>query len=262
MQSLRDRNRTKHTRLKIGFSVGFLILLIFLAPVIFPKLSSGFRGAFSPLWKLENNIGANMHTFFSGFKTRRALDKENTELKNKLAEQEVKLVDRNALAGENEALKELLGRKEKSNLVLSTILVKPGRSIYDTIIIDLGSNAGIAVGANVYAYESVPVGTVTSVTANTATVTLFSTAGQKTNGRLESKNIDVELLGRGGGNFELKVPRDVTLEPGMSILLPSIKPAVIAVVPKSITDPRDPVQTFLLTSPVNINELNWVEVAH
>jgi hypothetical protein len=47
----------------------------------------------------------------------------------------------------------------------------------------------------------------------------------------------------------------------MNVLLPGIHSAIVAVVAKSITDPRDPVQTFLLTSPVNINELTWLEVA-
>jgi hypothetical protein len=46
----------------------------------------------------------------------------------------------------------------------------------------------------------------------------------------------------------------------MEVLLPGIKPAVVAIVAKSITDARDPVQTFILTSPININELNWVQV--
>jgi cell shape-determining protein MreC len=155
----------------------------------------------------------------------------------------------------------MLGRKQSGSYVLATILVKPGRSLYDTVVIDAGSEEGIRPEALVYAYQTVPVGTVTAVSAHSATVTLFTTSGQKTNGRIEGKNIDVELVGRGGGNFELKVPRDVTLMPDMTVLLPGLRTSVVAVVAKSITDARDPVQTFLLTSPVNINELNSVEVA-
>jgi len=261
MQSLRDKNRTKHTRTKIGISIAVLVLLFVLAPIVFPKLGGGFRTIFASIWKLENNTSSNLSSFFANFKSKRALEAENNALKNKIIEGQATLADHDALLHENEALKELLGRHQAGSFILGTILVKPGRSLYDIIVIDVGSTAGISNGAVVYAFGNIPIGNVTSVSSTTATVTLFSTAGQVTDGRVEGKNIDVELLGRGGGNFEIKVPRDVMLDPGMSVLLPGLSPSVIAVIAKSITDARDPAQTFLLTSPVNINELNWVEVA-
>ncbi len=260
MQSLRDKNRTKNTRVKVGASLAFLVLLLILAPIIFPSFGRGLRQLFAPLWKFENNASTNTKGFFANFASKRALNTENTDLKSKLSERDARLADHDALMHENEALKELLGRKGSDTFVLGTVLVKPNRSVYDTLIIDAGTDVGIKNGALVYAYGTIPIGTITSASTKTATVTLFSTAGQITNTRIEGKNIDIELVGRGGGNFELKVPRDINLEPDMEVLLPGIKPAVVAIVAKSITDARDPVQTFILTSPININELNWVQV--
>lgn len=260
MQSLRDRNKNKNLKTKIGVSFAVVVGIAILAPFIFPGMGRGLRTVVTPLWKLENNASVNSKNFFANFKSKRILEVENTTLKNTIVELEATLVEYDAVSHENDALKELLGRKITKDFILGTILIKPNRSVYDTLVIDAGASDGVTSGALVYAFGSIPVGTITAVSSQTSTVTLFSTAGQITNSRIEDKNIDVQLVGRGGGNFELKIPRDISLEPDMKIMLPGLKTAVVAVVTRSITDARDPVQTFLLTSPVNINELNWVQV--
>ncbi len=260
MQSLRDKNRNKDNRIKLWISGGVLILIIIIAPFVFPSLGNGMRTMLRPFWKLQNNIVGGADTFVSYFVSKHKLEVENESLRNQLMEMESRMADHTTLLQENLSLKEMFGRKISSNFILGSILVKPNRSLYDTIIIDIGLNNGIQVGNTVFAFGTTPIGTISNVSSNTSTVTLFSTSGQKTTGRIDGKNIDVELIGRGGGNFQLQIPRDVTLEPNTNILFPGITPRIIATIVKSITDARDPTQTFLLTSPVNINELNWVEV--
>ena len=260
MQSLRDKNRTKENRLKLWISGGVFVVLVLVAPFIFPWLGNGMRTILRPLWNLENGVVSGTDTFVSYFASKHMLEIENQSLKSQLIEMQARMADRATLAQENASLKEILGRTTSNNLILGTILVKPNRSLYDTLVIDIGADNGIKVGDTVFAYGTTPIGLVSSTGGSSATVTLFSTSGQKTTGRIDGKNIDVELIGRGGGNFQLQVPRDITLEPNTNVLFPGITPEVIAVVASSITDARDPTQTFLLTSPVNINELNWVEV--
>jgi len=70
----------------------------------------------------------------------------------------------------------------------------------------------------------------------------------------------MEVAGRGGGNFEMIVPRDFTIVKGDVALLPGIFPYVLGVVEIIISDPRDPFIKALLVSPVNIQELKFVEV--
>lgn len=260
MQSLRDKNRTKENRLKLWISGGVFVVIVIVAPFVFPWLGRGMRTMLRPFWELENNVVAGTDGFVSYFISKHALEIENQNLKSQLMEMQARMTDHATLEQENASLKEMLGRTTSTNLVLGTILVKPNRSLYDTLVIDIGADNGVKVGDIVFAYGTTPVGTVSSVSSTTATVTLFSTSGEITTGRIDGKNIDVQLTGRGGGNFQLQIPRDITLEPATNVLLPGITPEVIAVVASSITDPRDPTQTFLLTSPVNINELNWVEV--
>ena len=68
------------------------------------------------------------------------------------------------------------------------------------------------------------------------------------------------MIERGGGNFEMILPRDFILERGSVVTLPGIFPYVVAIVDTIISDPRDSFAKILLTSPINIQELKFVEV--
>ena len=56
------------------------------------------------------------------------------------------------------------------------------------------------------------------------------------------------------------IPRDLTLAEGDQAVLPGINPYVVGIVQTIISDPRDPFIKALLTSPVNMQELKFVEV--
>ena len=56
------------------------------------------------------------------------------------------------------------------------------------------------------------------------------------------------------------LPRDFVLEKGTEVVLPGITPYVIGIVQTIISDPRDSFQKALLSSPVNIQEIKFVEV--
>ena len=49
-------------------------------------------------------------------------------------------------------------------------------------------------------------------------------------------------------------------EKGDEVVLPGITPYVLGIMETTISDPRDPFAKTLLTSPVNIQELKFVEV--
>ena len=56
------------------------------------------------------------------------------------------------------------------------------------------------------------------------------------------------------------LPRDITLQKGDLVTIPGINPYTLAVVETVISDPRDPFTKALLSSPVNVQELKFVEV--
>jgi cell shape-determining protein MreC len=185
--------------------------------------------------------------------------KENQILKDELNNEKGKNNEYFALLKKNQELKEILGRTdENKDTILASILVN--NQIFDTFIIDIGENQNIKQGDLVFAYGNIPVGRIAEVYSTSSKVNLFSKAKEKTSVIIQSKNIYIDLIGRGGGNFEIILPRDLVLEKGENVLLPDIDTYLIAKVDSIISDPRDSFQKALLTTPVNINQLRFVQV--
>ncbi len=167
----------------------------------------------------------------------------------------------NSVLAENTSLKEILGRKnEKIKMTLAAILAKPNQSPYDTLIIDAGKAQNIGVGSLVFALGNVPIGKVDTVYEKSSKIILFSNSGEKTQVVLSGKSVFMELVGRGGGNFEMIMPKDFTLAKGDEVVMPGINPYLMARVETILSDPRDAFVKALLVSPVNIQEQKFVEV--
>ena len=140
------------------------------------------------------------------------------------------------------------------------MLEKPPHSAYDTLLIDGGASAGFAAGETVYAGGDTPIGTIQEVAASSALVKLYSAPGESTEARLSATGTDVTLVGRGGGDFSVQVPQELVVAPGATVVSKDIDPHVLALFQKVTSDARDPFQTLLLSSPVNVNDLSFVEI--
>lgn len=239
------RSHKKHKQNRLFFTLliagGALILLYVL-----------WRVAFSGPW-----YGDVAGTFFS---SRRALVSHVTALKLEEEKMHADGALLQLLADENEKLKKELKRETAGSRILATVLFPPGRSLYDTFVIDAGSEEGITEGARVYGFGSVAIGTVSKVDTNTATVLLYSSAGRETSGTMVESDIAVTLIGRGGGEYEIRMPREVHFEVGQVVSLQSTTPAIFATIEKISTDPRDPFQRLLAKAPINLQNLKWVVV--
>ncbi len=261
MQSLPARKNPRKRNQFIGTSVAVFLLAIL---IIFPGVtrSLGHAGEYilTPVLHLGQSIGRGFSAMGTNFRSKRALQTENDMLKQQLVEAGVRIADRDVLATENADLKDILGRKGEGNLVLATIISKPSRSPYDTVVVDIGANAGISAGAEVFAYGNIPIGSVREVYPTSAKIELFSTPGHKELVTLQGTNIQAELTGRGVGNFEMTLSREVAAPTGTAVLSTTLTPYVIGTVQKILSDPRDPFQKILIMSPVNIQQLKWVEI--
>jgi len=98
------------------------------------------------------------------------------------------------------------------------------------------------------------------VYSNTSLVTLYTNPGQATEAMIEGTNTNIELIGRGGGNFEMTIPLDLPFAKGNLVYLPSMQSEIIAIIEDVISSPNDPVKKVLLSSPVNVQSLKWVFV--
>jgi len=214
-----------------------------------------------PVLKIGNWISSGFDNIGYYFSSKSKLTKENEIIKEENSLLKLKMLDYEIVKSENLELKKVLSRLPgANNFILANILTKPNRSLYDTIIVDTGKKDGVTEGALVYAYGEIPIGRTSEVYDNTSLVTLYSSPGQKTEGIIDGVLSSVELVGRGGGNFETIVPVELTLQNGSIIYIPGFSAKVLAVVKSVISDPSDPFKKVILSSPVNIESLKWVQI--
>ena len=269
MSYLLDKRKKRKKFLKLLGLVLALVIFIYFQNPIFRGLSYAAQIVFRPFLSAGESVGGKFFSCGGYFQFKKSLQRENENLKLKLSEMEAQIANWGILSDENIKLKEIFGRSENRELILAAILAKPDRSPYDTLILDVGSEEGIEARSIVYAFGNIPIGKVSDVYPGSSKAILFSNPGEKTEvlvslGRSPSgeagKDIFMQVVGRGGGNFEMTLPRDLVLEKGTEVQLPGLAPRALAIVETILSDPRDAFQKALLVSPVNIQELKFVEI--
>ncbi len=245
------------------------ILKIFIILILFYLLS--ILGAFNFVTKIFNYIGgpvweakvaldgSDSLSYLTQSKS--SLREENIKLKDEISSLKISMIDVSIFKNENNKLKELLGRITKpNNFILASILVKPSSSPYDTLIIDIGDNYEVKGGFEVYINGNIPIGTISKVYRNTAQVELYSNPGRVTEGIIEDLDMNVGIIGRGGGNFEMSIPVGLDVLQGSFITLRGLDRGILAIVKEEISDKADPNKKMMLVSPINIQNQKWVEV--
>jgi cell shape-determining protein MreC len=264
MSYLLDRKNKRKRYLGIAFGVFLVVIIFYFRVSIFGGLSYVSHTIFRPVLVVSTSVKNKFSGTFSFFSYKNTLIKQNQDLEAELAEKNNQIANYNSILAENTELKDILNRKENPNvrdgMVLGAILSKPNASLYDTLVIDIGDDQGIKSGDVVFALGNVPIGKVESVFPSTSKVALFSTSSEATEVIISGKNIFMQLVGRGGGNFEMILPRDFDMPKGAEVVLPGIHPYPVAIAETIISDPRDAFAKALLVSPVNIQELKYVEV--
>jgi len=239
--------RTWHPWLRIAIIAASIIIFIVLAAVLVKRIVR----AVPPVY------GAPVA---DEFMSKRELISKVTALQTTIHSYDAQLTTLAQLQNENDALKAELGRTPAVTGILADVITLPNRSFYDTIVIDAGSAQGIKEKMVAYAFGDVALGDVTTVDPDTSTITLYSQPGRQSSGTAVGSDVAVTLIGRGSGEYEVQLPRDVPLDVGAEIAQQSVTPATIATIEKVITDPRDPFQRLLAKAPVNLQALKWVIV--
>lgn len=244
---------------------GVIIIILIASFLLRSPLSYFFsRTATSiaaPFWKIGKNIKENFSGYTHLLKSKKTLLAENEDLKDQILKIHADVSLNSVLSDENAKLKDILGRKSpKRQLILASILSKPNRSAYDSLVVDIGTNDGVSVGQKVFAHGNILMGEIVEVFPNLSKVKLFSTGGEKIEVVFSGSDIYLLAVGRGGGGFDVTAPRDLHIEEGMEVFAPGMEHREIAVVAGIVSDQRSSFQKVILRSPVNIQELKWVEI--
>ncbi len=233
------------------YLVGSLVFYV-LRPVIMPAVSS--------FWQAENFFSDSLRAFSTNLRFKKNLLEENQALKERLASYEVMALNYKGFAEREAELASLVGRAEETGGIPATVLVRPPRTPYDTFIIDAGSKNGVAKGMRVALPEGPVLGSVVEVFSRQSKVTLFSSPEMEMEAVLERGGVSATLQGKGGGNFQMYLPRETEVEPGDIVYTSETLPRFLAQVEEAGSNPTDALIEVLLTGPSNIFEIRSVVV--
>lgn len=231
--------------------LGVAIVIRLLLPHLFPAL---FAAVARPFWRVETALG------LGALKSPAELLSENERLKRELAADAVRLKTVRAVEAENAELKALLGRASTTPFVAAVVLKKPPLSPYDELVIDAGADHDFAVDDRVYAPGDVLIGRISEVLGQTSKVHLFSSPGSKYDVEIGALRAPAAAVGKGGGQYEAELPRDVKIQEGDFVIAPSLNDKPFGVVVSVSTDPTQPFEKVLFAPPVNLYRLHWVLV--
>jgi cell shape-determining protein MreC len=145
-------------------------------------------------------------------------------------------------------------------LILGAVIEKPPRGIYDELLIDIGSNNGVTVGAPVYAPGLILIGSTTVVYGNMARVALYSSVGGSYQVSIGPKRVPALAVGRGGGQYEAQVAQGSDIREGDAVSDAIIGTGPFGVVRSILSNPSDPFETILFAPAVSVYSLDWVFV--
>ncbi len=169
--------------------------------------------------------------------------------------------DRDALYAENVELKRMLGRSVQFERVLAAVLMRPPATPYDSLVIDAGSEHGVAQG-DVVAAGGVVLGEVTQVYARAARATLYSAPGEQHEVLLRrgSSTLAITLHGQGGGSLTAEVPAGAGAQVGDEAVIGGLYSGVVGRVVGLDRSEAESFSTLYFQLPVALSALQFVEV--
>lgn len=258
---LKSRNKSGTGFLKKLFISLCIFIIISLILLFSPSFFAGtLITASAPLWKASNIIKTDTATNVGFFGSKMALVEENLALKAVLEDMRLKEIAYDALKEEYDSFKNSFGSLKPEGYILAGVLVRPPQAPYDNLIVDSGSENGVRVGDLVFANNTIILGEVVEVYENKAKVELYSTSGKKNSGFISRTETSVDIEGRGGGDFEVAVPRDVVINESDVFVTSGISGYVIASVKFIDSKPTEAFQRVLSQSPANISQIRWVAI--
>jgi len=210
----------------------------------------------TPVLSAGTGVSARVGSFATGFASARTLAAKNETLTR----------DNAALALENRALVDkvaglvgLLGTESSAHgSIVAGVVARPPTSVYDTLVLSSGANAGVVAGMEVFGEGRTPLGSVTLVTSDFSRVTLFSSAGIETPAWVGSTHIAITLVGRGAGTFVATVPREVGDLSGQTVFLASDGAVPVGSVVRVGGAASEPASTLFIHSSISPFSIAWV----
>jgi cell shape-determining protein MreC len=256
-----NRRKRRKTLTLVAWVVCFLViisLLSWLSPHLF---SGSLQTIGRPFFALRGGFSSVSNSFFGIFRSKNVLLEQNADLTNQLALFEAVKAERDVYKVENEQLQALLRAVPTNHTVVSgRILSKPGFSPYDTVLIDGGTKANMQVGNLVLADDALVVGYISSVAQTTATVMLYSSPEEKLDVFIGSDALQAIATGKGGGNFEIRLPQNAGVKQGDIVTLATSSQKILGTIQVISSSAADSFEQILFKGPVDVSRLHFLLV--
>lgn len=252
---LKEHKNNRKRKIVILFII-FVFSIFILVQIFLPHLLSAiFITVASPFWRAGFSIESG------SLLSREELLKKNEELKIKLEETLARIDSVEYLEFENRELKKIFdSTSTSSSYILSAVIKKPPLVSYDEYIIDVGRDKDISTTSVIYSIGDVPIGKVEEVFGNISKVVLFSSFGQKQEVIIGEQNIPSVAIGKGGGQYEVELPKGLNIKEGDFVLSATYKGKPMGRVVSIDSDNTLPFQKIYFSAPINIYQLRWVLV--
>lgn len=247
-----QRNRNKKVRNIVYFVVAFFVTLSLIQYFGGSELRGYINTLYKPVWFVGRAVTQPVGMLKNYFSSKNMLVKENATLNEEVTRLRLIAYDYDVLQKENSELKAQLGRGGTSRKILGNILVKPPTSPYDKFILDVGTKNGIEIGDLVYISEKIIAGIITEVRDSSSVVGLFSDSGREVGVVLERTGASFSIVGQGGQNYKLEIPKDTDLEWGDLFTYPDGQRSIVGIVYFIDTNSQSAFKTAHIRPPVNV----------
>ena len=196
------------------------------------------------------------------FSTRRALERENQVLREERAQFQVHTAAYEILKNENESLRQLTRLVERESGITAPIASSLHSSPYGTFMIGAGTRDGVRPGTIVMAGDpqrgGFVVGRVESADARLSLVKALFAPQEAVHAVI--RDVNVSLLGRGGGQARAEIPRGTGIKVGDVVIAPSLGGRAIGIVGALEEDIGTASERVYVRVPVNLNDVKFVYV--
>jgi len=247
------RQKNKKTGYRKYLIIGIFFVVLFFFGIFFRSL---VQSVASPILNINSSIFYSLGGVSSYFKSKNDLQKTNNELINQNQDFKIQLLTLQSVQKENEDLKNQLNFiNPQIKIVTAKIITKPPFSPYDTFVIN--SNDQIKKDQKVF-YKKMLIGRIIETYLNTAIVKLYSSSDEKIAVQLLGNEFEAE--GQGNLSFKIKIPKSLVVEKNTPIYSSETN-SILGVVQTLYSDEASAFQDIYFKYPININDLDYVEVS-
>lgn len=237
--------------------------------VVFLLLAFWARGfitnLMSPFWRAERQVRIEGEALATAGLARSALVEQNVNLSRQLETLQAARLELAMLKAENQKLRQHLGATipDLRRKAVAYVLSRERATLHDVIILDIGqdNNPDLLKGDLVLADSQLILGQIVEVFAHQSKVELFSAPDRRLPVSLGISGLAAEAVGLGDGNFQVRLPKGVTVGVGDAVRLSTYNTRfLLGEVREVREDPALPFVAVSFKMPINLNNLQLVEI--